>query len=70
MTDTSQGSDLGIGLAIAFGALAVLGALASTASSYLASMDHNALMQTVSGVSVGLAMLFGSLAVAVLHIYG
>ncbi|MHB9286281.1 hypothetical protein ACKVMT_04485 [Halobacteriales archaeon Cl-PHB] len=70
MSERTQQSDLGIGLAVAFGALAVLGALATTASSYISSMNHSALMQTVSGVSVGLAMLFGAIAIAVLHIYG
>jgi hypothetical protein len=69
MSETPS-SEMGFGLALLFGALAVLGALASTATSYLYAMAGDHLMQTASGVTIALSLLFGSLTIAVLHRYG
>lgn len=70
MAEFGAGTDVGFGLAIVFGTLATLGALATTATSYLATVDGSHEMQLLSGVSVGLAILLGCLAVAALHVYG
>lgn len=70
MAAHGSGSDMGFGLAVVFSTLAVLGALAATATSYLALLDGNYEMQLFSGVGIGLAMLFGGLAIAALHVYG
>lgn len=66
----TKSSDMGVGLALLFGALAVLGALASTATSYLYAVAGDHLMQTASGVAIGIAMLFAGLTIAALHRYG
>lgn len=60
MAETASASDMGIGLSILFGALAVLGAV----TMYLAADD-----QVVAAGGFGLAVLAGSLAVAALHVY-
>lgn len=70
MADLGAGTDLGFGLAVVFGTLAVLGAAATTTTSYLAAVGGNHETQLLSGVAVGLAMLFGGLAIAALHVYG
>jgi hypothetical protein len=70
MAATQSGEDMGTGLSMAFGALAVVAALASTATAYLYAMGGDHAMQTASGLSIAAAMLFGGLAVAVLHRYG
>lgn len=70
MSAHGSGTDMGFGLAVVFGALSVLGALAATATSYLALVDGSYEMQLFSGVGIGLAMLFAGLAVAALHLYG
>ncbi len=70
MTAARTATDLGFGLAIAFGALSILAALGSTATSYSYAMAGSHLMQLLSGVTVGLAVLFGALAIAALHLFG
>ena len=69
MSETAS-SEIGFGLALIFGALAVLGALASTATSYLYAMAGDHLMQTASGVAIAASMLFAGLTIAALHRYG
>lgn len=69
MAATQSGEDMGTGLSMAFGALSVIAALASTATAYLYAMGGDHTMQTASGLSIAAAMLFGGLAVAVLHRY-
>ena len=61
MTETATGSDLGIGLAMAFGALGLVGA----AVMYLAAET-----QEIAAGGFALAVLAGGLAVAALHVYG
>lgn len=63
-------TDMGFGLAVVFAALSILGALAATGTSYLAVVGGNHGMQAISGVGIGLAMLFGGLAIAAMHVYG
>lgn len=70
MTATSSGTDLGFGLAFAFGALSILAALGVTATGYLYALDGGHDMQLFSGVSLALAVAFGGLAIAALHLYG
>lgn len=70
MTETARGTDLGVGLALAFGLLSIVAALATTATAYISAIDHSAYFQTLSGVSVALALVFGGLAVTALHVYG
>ncbi|MFB6310497.1 MAG: hypothetical protein ABEH64_04860 [Salinirussus sp.] len=63
-------TDMGTGLALSFGALAGVAALASTATAYLYALDGAQAMQLASGIAIAAAFLFGGLAVAVLHRYG
>lgn len=61
MSETVGHSDVGIGLALAFGLVAVLAAVA------MAVTVHD---QVVAGWSFAVAMVAGSLAVAALHVFG
>ncbi|WP_123534209.1 DUF7525 family protein [Halosimplex salinum] len=61
MTEAAAGSDMGIGLGLAFGALAVAGALGML----VAYSD-----QVVAGWSFALAMTAGILSIAGVHLYG
>jgi hypothetical protein len=70
MAATQSGDEMGTGLSMAFGALAGFAALASAATAYLYAMGGDHAMQTASGLTIAAAMLFGGLAVAVLHRYG
>lgn len=70
MTSARTATDIGFGLAIAFGALSVLAALATTATGYVYALEGDHAMQILSGVSVGLAVLFGGVAIAAMHVYG
>lgn len=69
MAESTSANDIGFGLAIVFAALTGIGVLATTATSYAYALDGDHLMQLLSGVSFGAAVLFGGLAVAVLHLY-
>lgn len=70
MTESHAETDLGVGLAIAFGALAVIGALGTTATSYLYVLEADHGIQVLSGVAFALSVLFAGLAVTALHVYG
>lgn len=70
MTDTRTQTDLGVGLAIAFSALALVGALGTTATSYLYALESDHSMQVLSGVALAVTLLCAGLAISVLHIYG
>lgn len=70
MTAGRTATDLGFGLAIAFATLSILAALATTATSYVYALGGDHGMQTLSGVSVALALLFGGVAIAAMHVYG
>lgn len=70
MNESTAATDLGVGLAMVFGALSLLAALGATGAAYAIAVQEDQLLQTLSGVGVGLAMVFGGLAVAALHVYG
>jgi hypothetical protein len=61
MSETVARSDMGIGLALFFGVLAVVGA---------GGMFVAADQQIVAGWSFALAMVGGTLAIAAVHLYG
>jgi hypothetical protein len=61
MVETASQSDLGFGLSIVFGLLAILAA----ATMYIAHAD-----QLVAGGAFAFAMIAGSLAIAAVHLYG
>jgi len=61
MTETASSSDLGVGLAMAFGALALVGA----AVMYLAAEA-----QQLAAGGFAVAVLAGGLAITALHVYG
>lgn len=70
MAESGSATEMGTGLAIAFGALAVIAALATAATSQLYAMNGTHVMQTASGVAIAASLLFAGLAIAVLHRYG
>ena len=70
MTSATNATDLGFGLAIAFTTLAILAAVATTGTSYVYALSGDHGMQVLSGVAVALAVLFGGVAIAAMHIYG
>jgi len=59
---------MGTGLAFVFGAVAVLGALVTTVTSYIDATGGGD-MQVVAGLGMAVAMLAGGLAVAAIHAY-
>lgn len=61
MSEAAAGSDMGIGLGLAFGVLAVIGAVGMLVT------YHN---QVVAGWSFALAMVAGVLSIAGVHLYG
>lgn len=69
MAETRRKTDMGVGLALAFGALAGIAALATTGTGYLYALAEDHTMQVASGVGVALAFVFGGLAIAALHAY-
>jgi hypothetical protein len=60
MSETATSTDLGFGLGLIFGAMAILGA----ALMFLTASDH-----LLAGWSFGLAMLAAALSVAALHLF-
>jgi hypothetical protein len=70
MAESPAATDMGTGVAMAFGALAVIAALATAATSTLYAIDGAHVMQTASGAAVASSMLFAALAVVALHRYG
>lgn len=70
MAESPAATDMGIGLGIAFGALAILAALAAAATSYEYAFGGDHLMQLLSGVAIAVAMALGGLAIAATHRYG
>jgi len=61
MSEVTAGSDMGIGLGLAFGVLAVAGAVGML----VAYSDH-----IVAGWSFALAMVAGICSIAGIHLYG
>lgn len=70
MSESRTSTDMGFGLALVFGALAVVAALLTTATSFLYAMEGEHFMQTASGVAVAAAMVFAGLAIVALHRFG
>jgi len=69
MADTLQASDKGLGLSITFAVVAVLASLATLGTSWLYAAEGDGQMQLYSGIAFTVAVVAGSLAVAVLHMY-
>jgi len=69
MAETKQASDKSLGLSITFGVIALLGALAMLATSYLYALNGDHQMQLYSGAAFAVAVVGGGLAVAVLHMF-
>ncbi len=59
---------MGTGLAFVFGAIAVLGALVTTVTSYIDATGGGD-MQLAAGLGMAVAMLAGGLAIAAIHAY-
>lgn len=70
MADSRTVTDMGVGVALALGTLAVVAALATTAMGYLYALEGDHLVQTASGVAVAASMTFAGLAIVALHRYG
>jgi len=70
MTESNATSDLSIGLVLALGAVTALASIGTGATAYLSTTaDGGETMQLYSGLLVALALVAGSIAVAVLHLY-
>lgn len=70
MTGSRTATDMGVGIALVFATLAVVAALATTATGYLYALDGDHLMQTASGIAVAASMAFAGLAILALHRFG
>jgi len=70
MAETTGGSDMGIGLGLLLGLVAVLAAIAVAGTAYISALAEEAeTMQLLSGVSLAVALLAAGIAVAAIHIY-
>jgi len=69
MAEQATPTDMGIGLALLLGAVAIIGALVSTGAAYLYALDEQGTLLVISGLGIGLAMLAGGLAVAAMHVF-
>ena len=70
MAETTGGSDMGIGLGLLLGLVAVLAAIAVAGTAYVSALAEEAeTMQLLSGVSLAVALLAAGIAVAAIHIY-
>jgi apolipoprotein N-acyltransferase len=70
MTETTSESDMGIGLGLLFGVVAVLAALAMAGTAYVTALsDHAETMQLLSGVALAVAFLAGGLSISAIHLY-
>jgi hypothetical protein len=70
MADTVRASDKSVGLTLVFGVVAVLGALAVFATSYVSMLNDDAGMQVLSGVALAVSLVAAGLAVAAVHLFG
>lgn len=70
MAESPAATDMGVGIAMVFGTLAVVAALATTATGYLYALDGDHFMQTASGVAVAASLTFAGLAILALHRFG
>jgi hypothetical protein len=66
-------SDIGVGGSLLFGFLAVLGALVTGVTAYLAAMDDIGVgdsdqFQIFSGLALTVALVAGGIAIAVIHL--
>lgn len=67
MTAPQAATDMGVGLAMVFGAFAVVASVVTVATSYLQAIHGEHAMQTASGVAIAAAMVFAGLSVVALH---
>lgn len=63
-------SDLGTGLAMLAGSVAVFAAVATAVTGTLALGDGGDTMQILSGIALAVALLASGITLAALHIYG
>jgi hypothetical protein len=73
MAETAT-SDVGVGGSLLFGFLAVLAALVTGVTAYLAAMDSAGVdsdqFQLFSGLALAVAIVAGSIAITVIHLRG
>lgn len=70
MTEVTQGSDMATGLALLFGLVVVLAAIATAATASLSVVaDNGDTMQLMSGVAMAVAMLAAGIAVTAIHVF-
>lgn len=70
MAETSQGSDMAIGLGILFGLIVVVASIATAVTSYSSFvMDDGDAMQLLSGLTLSVALIAGCIAIVAIHLY-
>jgi hypothetical protein len=70
MAEQSQQSDMGTGLGILFGLVAVIAAVATAGTGYLVELGSDGeTMQLLSGVAVAVAMAAACLSIVAIHLY-
>jgi len=70
MAETTDASDMGIGLGLLFGLVAVLASMAMGGAAYVVAFsEHAETMQLLSGVALTVAMVAGGLSIVAIHIY-
>lgn len=69
MADTTHASDKSLGLSITFGVVTLIATLALLGTSWVYAMTEDHQMQLYAAFAFGAAMVTGSIAVAVIHLY-
>lgn len=70
MAENSQGSDMATGLGLVFGLVVVIASIATAGTAYSAALaDSGDTLQLLSGVAMAVALIAGSIAIIVIHLY-
>lgn len=68
MADTARTSDVGVGLSLLFGVVALLGSLATFGTSYASILTDDHGMQVLSGIALAVTLLAAGVAIAAIHL--
>ena len=69
MAETKRGSDLGTGVGMLFGLVAVVAAIATAATAFLSETQGSDTMQLLSGIALAVALLAGGVAVVAIQVF-
>ena len=68
MAETKSGSDLGTGVSLFFGFVAVAAAVATASTAYLSESQGSDTMQLLSGIALAVALIAAGIAVVAIQV--